>query len=71
MIKGSHRNKPLRLKLGRSRRSTEALEKVYGKNFDTLIEGSAGTGFFEDASCYHRALAPHARERLMLQIRYF
>ena len=71
MIKGSHRNKPLWFKLGSSRRSTQALENVYGKNFDTLIEGHAGTGFFEDASCYHRALAPQARDRLMLQIRYF
>lgn len=71
MIKGSHRHKPLWMKLGRSRRSTDALEQVYGKDFDTLIEGPAGTGFFEDASCYHRALAPTERERLMLQIRYF
>ena len=71
MVKGSHHSKPLRMKLGRSRCSADALEKVYGKEFDTLIEGPAGTGFFEDASCYHRALAPTERERLMLQIRYF
>ncbi len=71
LIKGSHRKKPLWLKLGSSRRSVDALAKVYGKDFDTVISGPAGTGFLEDASCYHRALAPISRERLMLQIRYF
>ena len=35
-----------------------------------LIEGPAGTGFFEDASCFHKALIPTSGERLMLQVRY-
>jgi hypothetical protein len=71
LIKGSHRNKPLWMKLGRSRRDVDALAIAYGKDFDTVISGPAGTGFLEDASCYHRALAPISHERLMLQIRYF
>jgi hypothetical protein len=71
MIKGSHRLKPLSMKLCRSRCSEEAIHKVYGRENEIIIKGKAGTGFFEDASCYHRALAPTQRERLMLQIRYF
>lgn len=71
MIKGSHRSKPLSMKLSRSRQSEEAIDKVYGSENEIIITGKAGTGFLEDASCYHRALAPTQRERLMLQIRYF
>ena len=71
MVRGSHRLKPLSMKLSRSRRSEAAISKVYGHENEIIITGSAGTGFFEDASCYHRALAPTQRERLMLQIRYF
>jgi hypothetical protein len=71
LVKASHRNKPLGMALGRSRRSLAEIERAYGAEYDTVIEGAAGTGFLEDASCYHRALAPVERERLMLQIRYF
>ena len=71
MIRGSHRFKPFKMKLSRSRCSEEAINKAYGHEQEIIITGTAGTGFLEDASCYHRALAPTQRERLMLQIRYF
>jgi hypothetical protein len=71
LVKASHRRKPLLMALGRSRRSVDDIVRAYGNEYDTMIEGAAGTGFLEDASCYHRALAPTQRERLMLQIRYF
>ena len=71
MIRGSHRSKPLKIKLSRSRCSEVAINEVYGRENEVMITGKAGTGFLEDASCYHRALAPTQRERLMLQIRYF
>ena len=71
MIKGSHRQKPFNMKLSRSRRSEVEINGAYGPEKEIIITGKAGTGFLEDASCYHRALAPTKHERLMLQIRYF
>ena len=41
----------------------------FGKESEVFVEGGAGYGFLEDASCYHKAMAPKTRERLMLQIR--
>jgi hypothetical protein len=34
------------------------------------MEGRAGEGFFEDTLCFHKALAPAKRDRLMFQLRY-
>jgi hypothetical protein len=70
LIRGSHRDKHVRHLLGTSKLSDEQASRDYGANRIQTLEGPAGSGFFEDSSCYHKALAPLDRDRLMLQIRY-
>ena len=48
----------------------EDLEQDYSTNDFIVVEGSAGYGFIEDTSCYHRALKPINKSRLCLQFRY-
>ena len=70
LIAGSSRRKRLGHLLGSARLSdAEALE-AYGRDFERTLEGPAGFGFLEDASCYHKALPPETGDRLMLQLRY-
>ncbi len=70
IIAGSHRDKRLRHLLGSTRMADAQALRDYGESRIKLIEGAAGTGFFEDASCYHKALTPLTQDRLMLQLRY-
>lgn len=70
MVRGSHRHKPLGWLLGSARQNDEAVLARYGKENILTLAGKAGEGFIEDTSCYHKALAPRSRERLMLQLRY-
>jgi hypothetical protein len=71
MILTSHRDKPISWMLGSVRQDGEVIRRHYGAANELVIEGPAGYGFIQDASCYHKALPPIERERLMLQIRYF
>ena len=68
-IRGSHKRKPSRMLLHSANQPDEVVLKHYGNESEVFVEGGAGCGFLEDASCYHKALAPKTRERLMLQIR--
>lgn len=70
LVRGSHTGKRLKMLLGSARTTDEAVLRQYGPDRITVIEGKAGTGFFEDAACYHRAIPPRSRERLLLQIWY-
>jgi hypothetical protein len=70
IIRGSHRRKPLRMLLHSARQPDEAVIQQYGANSELIIEGEAGSGFVEDASCFHKALVPTTRERLAFFIRY-
>lgn len=70
LIEGSHRKKRLWHLLGTARLDDGAALGNYGKKSLRTISGPAGSGFFEDASCYHKALVPIQRDRLMLQFRY-
>lgn len=70
LIKGSGRRKKLRNLLGISRLSDAEAVEIYGRESECTIEGAAGSGFLEDTSCYHKALAPKTGDRLMLQLRY-
>jgi hypothetical protein len=71
MIKSSHNEKSLRMLFDYNSQSERVLHNYYGKENELVIEGEEGYGFIQDPYCYHKALAPVSRERLMLQIRYF
>jgi hypothetical protein len=70
LVRGSHRHKKWRHLLGSAKLSDDQALRDYSADRVVVVSGPAGTGFFEDTSCYHKALAPLDRERLMLQIRY-
>jgi hypothetical protein len=70
LISGSHCQKKLAHLLGSACLSDEAAVRFYGEDRVTVISGKAGTGFFEDTSCFHKALPPQQGDRLMLQLRY-
>ena len=71
LIKGSHLNKKIfKHLIGSARQEEKKLEQDYNKNDFIFVEGSAGYGFVEDTSCYHRALKPINKPRLSLQFRY-
>ena len=71
LIRGSHLNKKFfKHLIGSAKQKKEELEKDYSINDFIVIEGSAGHGFIEDTSCYHRALKPVNKPRLSLQFRY-
>lgn len=70
LVRGSHRGKPLRLLLGSASQPEEKVFAHFDRERELVIEGPKGTGFVEDTSCFHRALVPIDRERLMLQIRF-
>jgi hypothetical protein len=69
MIVGSHKKKSLRFLLSSARKSDSTIYNYY-PGLSNVIKGQAGSGFFEDTSCFHRALAPSVNERICLQIRY-
>jgi hypothetical protein len=70
MVRGSHTYKPLAWLIGSARKSDAQIASRYASDDVLTIEGPAGTGFLEDTSCYHKALPPLDRMRLLLQIRY-
>lgn len=70
MVRGSHTRKPLTWLIGSARKSDAQIASRYTSSDVLTIEGPAGTGFLEDTSCYHKALPPLERMRLLLQIRY-
>ena len=70
LIKSSHNNKPLKFLFSSAKKRENALIKYYKRKNIYTISGKQGDGFFEDTSCFHRALAPILKPRLCLQIRY-
>jgi hypothetical protein len=71
MVCGSHRNKPLGWLFGSAKQPDTKVEAHYAPEKVLTIEGPAGTGFWQDSSCYHKALAPRTGVRLLLQARYY
>lgn len=67
IIGNSHKAKDF-YEIKNRRISDEIAEKRY-KGKIKIIEGSAGTGFFEDTFCYHKGTHPNKR-RLLLQFEY-
>ncbi|WP_428682622.1 hypothetical protein [Reyranella sp.] len=70
LITGSSRRKRLGHLLGIARLNDAEAFEAYGRDAVRTLEGPAGFGFLEDASCYHKAIAPESGDRLMLQLRY-
>jgi hypothetical protein len=70
LVPGTHNRKRLGHLLGPARLSDEAVAAAFGEGAAQTICGPSGFGFFEDPSCYHKALVPQVRDRLMLQFRY-
>ena len=71
LIRRSHLNKKFfKHLIGSVKQEEKKLEQYYNKNDFIFVEGSAGYGFIEDTSCYHRALKPINKPRLCLQFRY-
>lgn len=68
LVRGSHRGKSIRMLLGSANAREEEVFARYGRDRLMVVEGPAGTGFLEDTSCYHRAMPPTDRDRLMFQI---
>lgn len=71
MVHGTHRDKPLPWLFGQARRSDDEVGRVYPAENVRTIAGPRGLGFLQDSSCYHKALPPKTRDRLMLHIRYY
>ena len=71
LVKGSHKNKPFKWLLRSAKQSDEMIDSYYDPDCILTIVGKAGTGFLEDTSCLHRALAPRNKDRLLLQVRYY
>jgi hypothetical protein len=67
---GSANDKPLRFALTTAFRDDDSLRAYYGSGRQLTIEGPAGFGFFEDPFGFHKALAPVAHDRLVLQLQY-
>jgi hypothetical protein len=70
LVRGSHRRKPFSWLLGSARKSDAQIASYYDPQDILLVEAPGGYGFLEDTSCYHKALAPVERDRLLLQISY-
>jgi hypothetical protein len=70
LVAQSHRRKSFGHVLGANRRSDRAILDYYGPENIHVIEGDCGTGFVEDATCFHKTLIPVVADRLMLQLRY-
>lgn len=70
MVRGSHVHKRLAWLFGSARKTDTEISEYYQEKDVLTIKGPAGTGFMEDTSCYHKAIAPIERDRLLFQIRY-
>jgi hypothetical protein len=68
-IRASHKRKPWWMLLHSANQTDEAVLDHFGTENEVVVEGGPGYGFLEDASCYHKAIAPKTGDRLMLQLR--
>ena len=70
VVPGSHRKKALAAILSPSFQSDEAIARLYPHVEPVVIAGPPGFGFIEDPACFHKALPPSDKPRLILQLRY-
>lgn len=69
VVPGSHGGKPLRMLLRSANIPAEDIRAHYGPDNAVTLLGPAGSGFVMDGYCIHRATAPTAGDRLVLQVR--
>lgn len=69
-IMRSHRSKPLPIIWSSAFQPDARVLDRYGADSPVVIEGGPGYGFLEDPACFHKALPPKDRDRLVLQFRY-
>lgn len=69
MFKHSHKKKTWPMLFSYSQ-PVEVLQRYYGSENETMIEGKAGSGFLMDNSTYHRATTPESADRLLLRLVY-
>ncbi|MBW4502446.1 MAG: phytanoyl-CoA dioxygenase family protein [Scytonema hyalinum WJT4-NPBG1] len=70
-VRGSHKKKKLAHLLSFFRRSSdEEIADYYGAENVVPICGEAGFGSAEDTFCFHKAMIPSRKDRLMLQIQF-
>jgi hypothetical protein len=70
-VRGSHKKKKLAHLLSFFRRSSDQeIAGYYGAENVVPICGEAGFGFAEDTFCFHKAMIPTRKDRLMLQIQF-
>ena len=73
LLRGSHKNKKLSHQLLGVRCASKGDREIvecYGADNLIAICGSAGLGFAEDSTCFHKGTLPTEKERLLLQIEY-
>jgi hypothetical protein len=70
IVSRSHKSKPLAMKLSSTRQAERKVLGRYGRDNVVTLEGGPGFGFVEDPACFHKALPPRDRDRLILQFRY-
>jgi hypothetical protein len=58
MITHSHKDKPTAWLFGSANQKDDVIYAHYPEDKVLIIEGMAGTGFWQDSSCYHKALPP-------------
>jgi hypothetical protein len=70
-VRGSHKNKKLQYQFSLLReRDNREIVNFYGKDKIETICGKAGFGFVEDFYCFHKAMIPKNKNRLMLEIKF-
>jgi hypothetical protein len=70
-VRGSHKNKKLQHQFSLLReREDREIVNFYGKEKIEIICGKAGFGFVEDFYCFHKAMIPKNKNRLMLEIKF-
>ncbi len=73
LIRGTHKNKKLSHQILGVRCASKPdgdIVDCYGAENLVTICGSAGLGFAEDATCFHKGTLPTQKERLLLQIEF-
>lgn len=73
LLRGSHKNKKFSHQLLGVRcasKDDKEIVEYYGTENLVTICGSAGLGFAEDSTCFHKGTSPSGKERLLLQIEY-